>query len=95
MMKILFQRTKLYSPLQESTDGEEVHREDRARTEAQTDSSQEKGRILTLIIVLGMLVCCLAWTLTIWFYCGANAEIEIEKVEIESLKCSSVPDEYR
>ena len=94
-MKILFQRTKLYSPLQESTDGEGGHREERARTEAQTDSRQEKGRTLSLIIVLGMLVCCLAWTATIWFYCGAKAEIGIEKVEIESLKCSTVPDEYR
>ena len=94
-MKILFQHSSLYFPLKKSADGEDIHREERERAEAHTDSRQEKGRILTLIIFLGMLICCLAWTLTIWFYCGAKGEIEKENLEIESLQCSSLPDEYR
>ena len=78
-----------------------LNKKDRNSTEKDLNSnekdqnSNEKGRKLTVGIVAGMLVCCLAWTLTIWFYCGIKAETEIDKNDNQPLQCSSVTEEFR
>ncbi len=80
-MKILLIRPKLYSLIHQSRDTEKISEENVRQIEdgRQLESDRndgndrkvEKGRPLTLIVVLGMLICCLAWTLTVWFS-GAN-----------------------
>ena len=113
-MKILFQRPKLYSLLEATNDNDSeksaAHLEDQNLTEKDRnltekgEDSNKNGRQLTLGIAAGMLICCLAWTFTIWFYCGIRAEAEIAKTESDSeiakallqpLQCSSVVDEFR
>ncbi len=76
-MKILLIRPKLYSLIHQSTNTENISNENVRQIEdgrqienarnGVNDRKIEKGRPLTLIVVLGMLVCCLAWTLTVWF----------------------------
>ena len=68
------------------------------------DSSEArtgKGRILTLWIVSGIVVCCLAWTLTVYLYCrkpgggGSNDDSGAGEANGYPLQCSSQPMEYR
>ena len=114
-MKIRLQRPKFYDLIVDIADVDadtdiDVKTSNDKTSNVETsnkkaDSSEArtgKGRILTLWIVSGIVVCCLAWTLTVYLYCrkpggggGSNDDSGAGEANGYPLQCSSQPMEYR
>ena len=115
-MKIRLQRPKFYDLIVDIADADSVadavanaeRSSDKTSNDEtsnkKADSSEArtgKGRILTLWIVSGIVVCCLAWTLTVYLYCrkpgggGSNDDSGAGEANGYPLQCSAQPMEYR
>ena len=116
-MKIRLQRPKFYDLIVDIADADSVAdavaNAERSSDKTSNDETSNKkadssvartgkGRILTLWLVSGIVVCCLAWTLTVYLYCrkpggggGSNDDSGAGEANGYPLQCSSQPMEYR
>ena len=101
-MKIRLQRHKFYFLISDVKNDksedvvlEEASTVDNSKAAPEGHRTNEKGRILTVWIVLGMLLCCVVWTLTVYLFCQKTTHAQEEPEVSPSLKCSSLPVEFR
>ena len=104
-MKIRLQRPKFYDLIVDIADADanvETSNDKTSNDETSNNKARTgKGRILTLWIVSGIVICCLAWTLTVYLYCrkpgggGSSDDSGAFEANGYPLQCSSQPMEYR